>query len=113
MIMRSTTHRAIAAAAAVGLALSVGLTSTTASAARRHVGNGAAAFGAFAVMAGTIAAIAAANNGPYYGYGTYYGSPYGYGSYYGPAYYAPGPYYGSYAYRPAWRGHVSHYRRHR
>jgi hypothetical protein len=102
-IMQTRTNRAIAVAAAAGLALAaVGLTSTSASAAtRRHNGDAAAAIGAFAVMAGTIAAIAAANND--------YDS-------YGPAPYYAGraPYYGyGYGYRPAWRGHVQNHRWHR
>jgi|SRR6185369_12731720 len=54
----------------------------------RHYGN-RAAIGAFLGVAGTIAAIAAANSyrDDYY----YYGSPYAYGP--GPYYYGGGPYY--------------------
>lgn len=99
--MRNKTHRAIAAAAAVGLAL-VTIGSTPASARVRHGGGSAAAFGAFAAMAGTIATIAAANNG--YGYG--------YGGYYGPGPYYAQPYYAPYAYGPVWRhGYRRHWRR--
>jgi hypothetical protein len=94
--MQTRTNRAMAAAVAAGLALTtIGVSSTDASAAtRRHNGNAAAALGAFALMAGTIAAIASANDG----YGRYYGP--------GPYYAGPAPYYG-YGYRPAWRGHAA------
>ena len=54
---------------------------TDISARRFHRGNGAAALAMFGLVAGGIAAAAAADN---YGYGPYYGGPYAYA---GPGYY--------------------------
>jgi len=98
--------RAIAAAAAASIALTAfGLSPAAAGplptqVSYRHDG-GAAALGAFAAIAGTIAMIAAAHhdNGPYYE------GPYGYG--YAPAPYAYAPHYGG----SSWGGWHDHWHR--
>ena len=84
--MFTKTHRAIAAAAAASIALTaIGLTPAAAQPLATEVGyrhdGGAAALGAFAAIAGTIAMIAASHHDR----GPYYEGPYGYG-------YAPAPY---------------------
>jgi hypothetical protein len=72
---------------------------TDISARRRHYrSNNAAALAMFGLVAGGIAAIAAAdryNDGYYYGGGPYYGSPY-----YGGGYYRGGP-----RWHGGWHGH--------
>src|ERR1700724_3746822 len=100
-------NRTLSVAMAAAIALTtVSLTTTSASAARRHYrhwGGEAAAFGLFAATLGTAAAIAAANEGPYYyaaphapyAYG-YYGTPYAFG-------YAPGFYGWSARWYIGWR----------
>ncbi len=118
--MRSKINRAIAAASAATIALTVMAVTpagaapsprkeiqtaqdgaTDVSARRRYRRGNAAVVGAAAAIFGTIASIAAANayrdRYPYYGYGPYYGP------YYGPRYYHPyayGPY--PYYYGPRW-----------
>jgi hypothetical protein len=100
--MSTKTNRAIAAAAAVLIALpAFGLTPAAAAPVLTDVSyrhsDAAAAFGAFAVFAGTIAAIAAAQHDR----DRYYdGGPYGYG--YGPAPYGYAPRYGGWG---GWRDH--------
>jgi len=104
--MFTKTTRAMAAAAAASIALTTfGLSPVAAGplptqVSYRHDG-GAAALGAFAAIAGTIAMIAASHhdNGPYYA------APYGYG--YAPAPYAYAPHYGS-----NWGGWHGHWHRH-
>jgi hypothetical protein len=97
--MFTKTTRAIAAAAAASIALTAfGLAPATAQplatkVSYRHDG-GAAALGAFAAIAGTIAMIAASHHDD----GPYYGSPYGYA----PAPYAYAPHYGRWG---GWHGH--------
>ncbi len=99
--MLTKTHRAIAAAAAASIALTaIGLTPAKAEPLAtevryRHDG-GAAALGAFAAIAGTIAMIAASHHNR----DGYYESPYGYG-------YAPAPY--GYAPRHGWGGWHRHW----
>ena len=102
--MFTKTHRAIAAAAAASIALTaIGLAPATAQPLATEVGyrhdEGAAAIGAFAAIAGTIAMIAASHhdNGPYYG------SPYGYA----PAPYGYAPHYGG-----GWGGWHGHWHHH-
>ena len=86
--MLTKTTRAIAAAAAASIALStVALAPANATPLRND--GGAAAIGAFAAIAGTIAMIAAAHHDRT----PYYEAPYGYG--YAPAPYAYAPRYGS------------------
>src|SRR5215467_10239568 len=91
--MFTKTNRAIAVAAAASIALTaIGLTPAAAGSlptpvSYRHDG-GAAALGAFAAIAGTIAVIAASRHDR----DGYYGSPYGYG--YAPAPYGYAPRYG-------------------
>jgi hypothetical protein len=110
--MSTRINRAIAAAAAASIALT-GLGLTSASAAPfygprpqaapvltdvgyRHGGDGAAALGAFAAIAGTIATIAATQHHR----DAYYD---------GPAYaYGPAPY----GYAPGWGGWRGHWHRH-
>ena len=97
--MLTKTTRAIAAAAAASIALStVALAPASAAPLATEVGyrhdGGAAAIGAFAAIAGTIALIAAAHHDR----APYYEGPYGYG--YAPAPYAYAPRYGS-----DWHGH--------
>jgi hypothetical protein len=92
--MFTKTTRAIAAAAVASIALStVALAPASAAPLATEVGyrndGGAAAIGAFAAIAGTIAMIAAAHHDR----GPYYGGPYGYG--YAPAPDAYVPRYGS------------------
>jgi len=92
--MLTKTTRAIAAAAAASIALStVALAPAGAAPLATEVGyrhdGGAAAIGAFAAIAGTIAMIAAAHHDRT----PYYEAPYGYG--YAPAPYAYAPRYGS------------------
>jgi hypothetical protein len=102
--MFTKTTRAIAAAAAASIALTaIGLTPAAAQplateVSYRHDG-GAAALGAFAAIAGTIAMIAASHhdNGPYYA------APYGYG--YAPAPYGYAPRYGGWG---GWHGYWHH-----
>ena len=103
--MFTMTTRAIAAAAAASIALSTAALAPASAAplatevGYRHDG-GAAALGAFAAIAGTIAMIAAAHHDR----GPYYEAPYGYGYGYAPAPYAYAPSYGS-----DWHGwHHSH-----
>ena len=99
--MFTKTHRAIAAAAAASIALTaIGLTPAAAQplateVSYRHDG-GAAALGAFAAIAGTIAMIAASHHDD----GPYYAAPYGYG--YAPAPYGYAPRYGGWG---GWHGH--------
>src|ERR1700732_1569378 len=99
--MSIKTNRAIAAAAAALVALTgFGLAPAAAAplateVSYRHDG-GAAALGAFVAIAGTIAAIAAAQHDR----DDSYGRPYGYG--YGPAPYAYAPRYGAWG---RWGGH--------
>ena len=111
--MSTRINRVIAAAAAASIAFT-GLSLATASAAPfygpqgaqasplltdvgyRHRGDGAAALGAFAAIAGTIATIAAARH---YHDHYYDGGPYGYGP--APYAYAPG-YGGGWG---GWQGH--------
>ena len=100
--MFTKTTRAIAVAAAASIALSaISLTPAAAQPLATDVGyrhdGGAAALGAFAAIAGTIAMIAASHhdNGPYYG------SPYGYA----PAPYAYAPRYGHWG---GWHGRWYH-----
>jgi hypothetical protein len=100
--MSINTTRAIAAAAAASIALTaIGLSSATAASlsevSYRHDGS-AAALGAFAAIAGSIAMIAAANHDR----DRYYEGPYGYG--YAPAPYAYAPRYGG-----GWRGWHGHW----
>ena len=100
--MFTRTHRAIAAAAAASIALTaVGLTPAMAQPLATEVGyrhdGGAAALGAFAAIAGTIAMIAASHHDD----GPYYERPYGYG--YAPAPYGYGPRHGG------WHGHWRHW----
>jgi hypothetical protein len=100
--MFTKTHRAIAAAAAASIALTaIGLAPATAQPLATEVGyrhdGGAAAIGAFAAIAGTIAMIAASHHDD----GPYYGSPYGY---------APAPY--GYAPRYGWGGWHGHWHHH-
>src|SRR5262245_39324037 len=100
--MLTKTHRAIAAAAAASIALStVALTPASATPLRRD--GGAAALGAFAAIAGTIAVIAASHHDR----DGYYAGPYGYG-------YAPAPYGYAPRYAPrdgwgGWRGWHGHW----
>ena len=100
--MSIKTNRAMAAAAAVSIALTAfGLTPASAAPLRtdasyRH-GGGAAALGAFAAIAGTIATIAAAQNDR---------DQYVDGGPYGPAPYAYAP-----AYRGGWGGWRDHWHR--
>jgi hypothetical protein len=94
-------NRAIAAAAAASIALTgFGLRPAAAAPLVTEVGyrhdGGAAALGAFAAIAGTIAMIAASHHDR----GPYYEGPYGYG--YAPAPYAYAPRYGGWH---GWRGH--------
>jgi hypothetical protein len=96
--MLTKQNRAIAAAAAASIALTgLGLSPAAAAPLATEVGyrndGGAAALGAFAAIAGTIAMIAASHHDR----GPYYEGPYGYG--YAPAPYAYTPRYGG------WRGH--------
>jgi hypothetical protein len=99
--MFTKTHRAIAAAAAASIALTaIGLTPAAAQplateVSYRHDG-GAAALGAFAAIAGTIAMIAASHHDD----GPYYAPPYGYG--YAPAPYGYAPHDGHWG---GWHGH--------
>ena len=102
--MFTKTTRAIAAAAAASIALTaISLTPAAAQPLATEVGyrhdGGAAALGAFAAIAGTIAMIAASHhdNGPYYA------AQYGYG--YAPAPYGYGPRYGGWG---GWHGHWHH-----
>jgi hypothetical protein len=101
-------NRAIAAAAAVSIALTAfGLSPAAAQPLATEVGyrndGGAAALGAFAAIAGTIAVIAASHHDR----GPAYAVPYGYG--YAPAPYAYAPRYGSdgggWHRWHGWRGH--------
>ena len=97
-------NRAIAAAAAASIALTAfGLSSATAAPLATEVSyrndGGAAALGAFAAIAGTIAMIAASHHDD----GPYYAAPYGYG-------YAPAPY--GYAPRYGWGGWHGHWHHH-
>src|SRR4029077_15778708 len=90
--MFTKTHRAIAAAAAASIAITaIGLTPAAAEPLATQVGyrndGGAAALGAFAAIAGTIAVIAASQHNR----DGYYESPYGYA----PAPYGYAPRYGS------------------
>jgi hypothetical protein len=103
--MFTKTHRAIAAAAAASIALSAfGLSPAAAAPLATEVGyrhdGGAAALGAFAAIAGTIAMMAATHHDD----GPYYERPYGYG--YAPAPYAYAPHYGS-----SWGGWHGHWHR--
>ena len=100
--MFTKTHRAIAAAAAASIALTaIGLAPAAAQPLATEVSyrndGGAAALGAFAAIAGTIAMIAASHHDR----GPYYEAPYGYG--YAPAPYAYAPRYGGDWH--GWRGH--------
>ena len=102
--MFTKTHRAIAAAAAASIALTaIGLTPAAAQPLATEVGyrhdGGAAALGAFAAIAGTIAMIAASHHDD----GPYYAAPYGYG--YAPAPYGYAPRYGGWG---GWHGHWHH-----
>jgi len=92
-----TKTRAIAAAAAASIVLST-VALSPASAAPLH-NDGAAALGAFAAIAGTIAIIAASHHDD----GPHYGVPYGYG--YAPAPYGYAPHYGRWG---GWHGHWHH-----
>jgi len=103
--MFTKTHRAIAAASAASIALTaIGLTPAAAQPLATEVSyrndGGAAALGAFAAIAGTIAMIAASHHdrAPVY-------QGYGYG-------YAPAPYYapryGGYGGWGGWHGHWHH-----
>jgi hypothetical protein len=101
--MFTKTHRAIAAAAAASIALTaIGLTPAAAGPLPTQVGyrndGGAAALGAFAAIAGTIAVIAASQHNR----DGYYESPYGYA----PAPYGYAPRYGSGW--GGWHGHWHH-----
>jgi hypothetical protein len=101
--MFTKTHRAIAAAAAASIALTaIGLTPAAAAPLATQVGyrndGGAAALGAFAAIAGTIAIIAASQHNR----DGYYESPYGYA----PAPYGYAPRYGSGW--GGWHGHWHH-----
>ena len=102
--MFTKTHRAIAAAAAASIALTaIGLTPAAAQPLATEVGyrhdGGAAALGAFAAIAGTIAMIAASHHDD----GPYYAAPYGYG--YAPAPYGYAPRYGGWG---GWHRHWHH-----
>ena len=96
--MFTKTTRAIAAAAAASIVLSTVALSPASATPLRNDGS-AAALGAFAAIAGTIAMIAASHhdNGPYYA------APYGYG--YAPAPYGYAPRYGGWG---GWHGHWHH-----
>jgi len=103
--MFTKTHRAIAAAAAASIALTaIGLTPAAAQPLATEVGyrhdGGAAALGAFAAIAGTIAMIAASHHDD----GPYYAAPYGYG--YAPAPYGYAPRYGGWG---GWHGRWHHH----
>jgi hypothetical protein len=100
--MFTKTHRAIAAAAAASIALTaIGLSPATAQPLATGVSyrndGGAAALGAFAAIAGTIAMIAASHHddGPYYA-----PAPYRYAPRYGG--------YGGYGGWGGWHGHWHH-----
>ena len=104
--MFTKTNRAIAAAAAASIALTAfGLSSATAAPLATEVSyrddGGAAALGAFAAIAGTIAMIATAHHD----HDAYYGGPYRYG--YRPAPYAYAPHY-----RGGWDGWHGSWHRH-
>jgi hypothetical protein len=99
--MYTRQNRAIAAAVVASIALAgFGLSPAAAAPLATEVGyrndGGAAAIGAFAAIAGTIAMIAASHHDR----GPYYEGPYGYG--YAPAPYAYAPRYGGWH---GWRGH--------
>jgi hypothetical protein len=104
--MSTKTNRVMAAAAAASIVLTAfGLTPASAAPLRTDVsyrhGGGAAALGAFAALAGTIATIAAAQHDR----DAYVeGGPYAYG--YGPAPYATAP-----VYRGGWGGWHGHWHR--
>jgi hypothetical protein len=103
--MLTKQNRAITAAAAASIALTAfGLSPAAAAPPATEVGyrndGGAAALGAFAAIAGTIAIIAASHHDR----GPAYEGPYGYG--YAPAPYAYAPRYGSDGGGwHGWRGH--------
>jgi hypothetical protein len=103
--MFTNTHRTIAAAAAASIAFTAfGLRPAAAAPLATEVGyrndGSAAALGAFAAIAGTIAMIAASHHDR----GAAYEGPYGYG--YAPAPYAYTPRYGSDGHGwHGWRGH--------
>jgi hypothetical protein len=99
--MSTKQNRAIAAAAAASIAFTaIGLSPATAAPLATEIGyrhdEGAAALGAFAAIAGSIAMIAAAHHDR----DRYYEAPYSYG--YG---YAPAPYAPRYDADGRWRGH--------
>jgi hypothetical protein len=102
--MSIKTNRAIAAAAAASIALTaIGLSPASAAPLATEVSyrdnGGAAAIGAFAAIAGTIAMLAATHHD----HDAYYEGPYRYG--YGPAPYPYAPHHGWDGWHGSWHRH--------